>query len=129
MTTPAGEPLPARLFVLTGGRVAPARAIGYLDTVTTRAHAAPAPDAQDEASRILRACQEPKAVVELSSGLGLPVTAIAILLGDLADQDKVAINPPAAVASPRRQKTAGRRPENTDRQTLERVLHGLRQLA
>jgi hypothetical protein len=109
------EEEPARWFVLTGGRSAPRYTVDPLDMVA--AVQVPHKNVRGEAADILRLCQQPRAIVEISSLLHLPVTLIAIFLGDLVDQQMATIHPVQQV---------GAMKHAPETQLLERVLHGLR---
>ena len=56
----------------------------------------PGPGMQSEHVRILRTCQYPTAVVEISADLGLPVSVVKVLLRDLLDKGSITIRHPVA---------------------------------
>lgn len=107
---------PDRLYTVTGGRTAAGREFDLVALVVSERE--PEPGMQSEHAKILRLCQAPVSVVELSADLRLPVTAVMILLGDLLDAGHIAI----------------RHPLRTDPATkptpelLKEVLHGLQKL-
>jgi hypothetical protein len=86
---------PDRLYTVTRGR---SRADDVdLDIVTLIvAKAEPAPGMQSEHARILRLCQTPAAVVEISAFLGLPVGVVKILLSDLLRAGKITARHPSS---------------------------------
>ena len=108
---------PDRLYTVTGGR---SRAGHRLDLVAlVVGEHDPQAGMQSEHARILRICATtPVSVVELSADLGLPVTVVLILLGDLLDAGHV------SVRHPERTDTA-RQPSP---ELLKEVLVGLQQL-
>lgn len=109
---------PDRLYTVTGGR---SRADDSpFDVVTlVVAECDPAPGMQSEHARILELCRYPTAVVELSADLGLPVSIVKILLGDLLDTGRIsARHPPAPRA----------RHHLPDTEILKQVLVGLQNL-
>ncbi|WP_047869089.1 DUF742 domain-containing protein [Nocardiopsis sp. RV163] len=116
------DPLPGeapdRLYTVTGGRSdTDTRALDPVALVV--AECAPAPGMQSEHAAILRLCEYPTAVVELSAELRLPVSVVRILLSDLLDTGRVTARHPVA---PARQE-AGHDPE-----TLKQVLLALQRL-
>ncbi|MBB5156581.1 DUF742 domain-containing protein [Saccharopolyspora phatthalungensis] len=86
---------PDRLYTVTGGRSRPAEDIFDLVTLIVSG-CDPSPGMQSEHAKILRLCREPVAVVELSSDLGLPVSVVKILLGDLLDMGKITARHPSS---------------------------------
>jgi hypothetical protein len=85
---------PDRLYTVTRGR---SRADEDLDIVTLIvAKAEPVPGMQSEHARILRLCQAPAAVVEISAGLGMPVGVVKILLSDLLRAGKITARHPSS---------------------------------
>ncbi|MFR9723789.1 DUF742 domain-containing protein [Streptomyces sp. MS19] len=118
--TPAGrdDDDPARLYTLIGARGRAARtAAASFDLVTlVVSETEPAPGMQSEHVRILRRCRRPAAVVEIAAELGLPVTLVRMMLGELLVSGGISVRRPRAAAA---------RP---DAQTLEQVLVGLRNL-
>jgi hypothetical protein len=110
---------PDRLYTVTGGR---SRVDDEsLDLVSlVIAENDPAPGMQSEHVAILRRCRdEPVAVVELSSHLGLPVSVVKILLLDLRDTGHITVRHPTSAASMTRL---------ADLETLKQVLVGLEDL-
>lgn len=109
---------PDRLYTVTGGR---SRADeSSLDLVTLIvSECDPAPGMQSEHVRILQLCEQPTAVVELSSDLGLPVSVVKILLCDLLDTGRITARNPSA---------APEKAELPDPEFLKQVLVGLQKL-
>ncbi|MEU1281472.1 DUF742 domain-containing protein [Streptomyces sp. NPDC005805] len=110
---------PERLYTVTGGRSRAADDSFDLVTLIV-AECAPTPGMQSEHVRILRLCRTPAAVVEIAADLGMPVTVVRILLGDLLATGRITARhprkaPPGDVCLP-----------GSD--LLEEVLHGLRNL-
>lgn len=71
-----------------------------------------------ERATIVRLCQGPRSVAEVSALLGVPVGVARVLVADLADEGFVQVNLPLAAASD----------GSVDRELLERVLAGLEAL-
>jgi len=69
-------------------------------------------------ARVLRACARPITVVDLAADLGLPIGVVRVLLGDLRDENLVAV-----VSA--EESEQGRRPP---KRVLREVLNGLRAL-
>ncbi|WP_240138680.1 DUF742 domain-containing protein [Streptomyces sp. MUM 178J] len=110
------ETSPERLYVITGGRSG-ASAPAELDLVTLIvARSGPKPGMQPEHTAIVRICQAPLSVAEISAYLRLPVSVVTVLLGDLLDQDRVFARAPVPPA---------RLP---DRALIEAVIDGLQRL-
>lgn len=109
---------PDRLYTLTRGR---SRAEDHeLDLVTLIvSKAEPTRGMQSEHVRILRMCQSPTAVVEISSELGLPVSVVKILVSDLLSAGQVTARNPSSTR-------AGTR--LPDAAFLKKVLVGLQNL-
>jgi hypothetical protein len=107
---------PERLYVITGGRSRPSESTP-LDLVTLIvARCPPQPGMQPEYAAIIRMCHFPLSVAEISAYLGLPMSAITILVADLlAAQHVEARNPAARAALP-------------DPELLKAVMYGLQRL-
>ncbi len=89
------EETPERLYVITGGRTDSPEATG-LDLVTLIvARARPKLGMQPEHSAILRMCDAPLSVAEISAYLRLPVSVTSVLLADLLDEEQVQARNPA----------------------------------
>ncbi|GHB73473.1 hypothetical protein GCM10010377_74890 [Streptomyces viridiviolaceus] len=115
MSRPGRDDAPDRLYTITGGRSRSGSAALFDMVTLVVAECAPAPGMQSEHAAILRRCERPTAVVELSADLRLPVGVTKVLLADLLDTGRVsARHPPAA--------------ELPDAHLLEQVLVGLRKL-
>ncbi|WP_314178062.1 DUF742 domain-containing protein [Streptomyces winkii] len=105
---------PERLYVITGGRSDPDEQTG-LDLVTLIvARQAPQVGMQPEHASILRVCNSPLSVAEISAYLELPVSVITVLLADLLTEERVEARAPA--------------PSLPDIELIEAVIHGLRNL-
>ncbi|WP_267245488.1 DUF742 domain-containing protein [Streptomyces sp. PR69] len=110
------ETPPERLYVITGGRSG-ASAPAELDLVTLIvARSGPKPGMQPEHTAIVRICQAPLSVAEISAYLRLPPSVVTVLLGDLLDQGRVIARAPVPPA---------RLP---DRALIEAVIDGLQRL-
>jgi hypothetical protein len=107
---------PERLYVITGGRsVSGGR--DDLDLVTlVVARAAPRHGMQPEHAAILRMCQYPLSMAEISAYLRLPFSAIAVLVTDLLADRQVEVR--AAV------RAAGL----PDPELIKAVMYGLQKL-
>ncbi|MFC5804213.1 DUF742 domain-containing protein [Streptomyces formicae] len=107
---------PERLYVITGGRSgssAPTR----LDLVTlVVARSGPRPGMQPEKATIMRMCEAPLSVAEISAYTGLPVSVVTVLLSDLLAENHVMARAPVPPA---------RLP---DRALIEAVIDGLQKL-
>ncbi|MDT0567361.1 DUF742 domain-containing protein [Streptomyces sp. DSM 3412] len=107
-----GRP-PERLYILTGadGERAP------IDLVTLIvARADPPPSAAPEQSALLRLCQAPLSVAEISAYLNLPISVVTVLLTELLTAELVQARAPVV------------RQARADRSLLEAVMHGLQKL-
>ncbi|HEY3872505.1 MAG TPA: DUF742 domain-containing protein [Actinocrinis sp.] len=107
---------PARLYVITGGRDVSGRRAD-LDLVTlVVARAAPRPEMQPEQAGILRMCQYPLSMAEISAYLKLPFSAVAVLVADLLAERSVDV------------RGAVRRAGIPDPELLKAVMYGLQRL-
>ncbi|MCG8968557.1 MULTISPECIES: DUF742 domain-containing protein [Streptomyces] len=117
MRKPVDTGDPDRLYTVTRGR---SRADESFDLVTlVVSESGPVPGMQSELARILEMCRHPTAVVEIAAELGLPVTVVRILLGDLLDTGRITARHPRAARS------VASLPDSA---LLQEVLHGLRNL-
>ncbi|MEU3217261.1 DUF742 domain-containing protein [Streptomyces sp. NPDC006971] len=106
---------PERLYVLTGDPDGSERAA--LDLVTMIvAKAEPTPTVQPEQAVILRLCQAPLSVAEISAYLALPFSVVTSLLTELLVADLIESRAPIVRAT------------LPDRSLLEAVMHGLQKL-
>ncbi|WP_103530098.1 DUF742 domain-containing protein [Streptomyces sp. SM11] len=106
---------PERLYVITGDLDDSERAA--LDLVTmVVAHAEPSPTFQPEQAAILRLCQAPLSVAEISAYLSLPFSVVTSLLSDLLATELIESRAPIVRAT------------LPDRSLLEAVMHGLQKL-
>ncbi|WP_329134279.1 DUF742 domain-containing protein [Streptomyces sp. NBC_01476] len=87
----SGEP--DRLYTVTGGRSRADESPFDLVTIVVT-ESEPALGMQSEHVRILRLCRNPTAVVEVAAHLGLPITVVKILLGDLRDAGRISARHP-----------------------------------
>ncbi|WP_405147145.1 DUF742 domain-containing protein [Sphaerisporangium sp. NBC_01403] len=109
---------PDRLYTVTGGRSRAGESVMDLVTLIV-SESDPTPGMQSEHFNILRMCRRPKAVVEISSELRLPVSVVKILLCDLLDAGRItARHPPSAPA----------KAQLPDPELLKQVLVGLQKL-
>ncbi|MGP3684194.1 DUF742 domain-containing protein [Streptomyces sp. IBSNAI002] len=107
---------PERLYVITGGRSGPLVPSG-LDLVTLIvAKSGPRPGMQPEHAAIIRLCQAPLSVAEISAYLGLPVSVVTVLIDDLLTSGQVLSRAPVA------------RAQLPDLALIEAVIDGLRKL-
>ncbi|WP_326769135.1 DUF742 domain-containing protein [Streptomyces sp. NBC_01591] len=106
---------PERLYVITGDLEGGERA--QLDLVTMIvAQAQPSPTVQPEQAVILRLCQAPLSVAEISAYLGLPFSVVTSLLTELLAAGLIESRAPIVRAT------------LPDRSLLEAVMHGLQKL-
>ncbi|WP_081238973.1 DUF742 domain-containing protein [Streptomyces viridosporus] len=114
---PVDTGAPDRLYLVTNGR---SRADDSFDLVTlVVSECEPASGMQSEHARILDLCRRPTAVVEIAAELGLPITVVRILLGDLLATGRITARHPRAAES------VASLPDSV---LLQEVLHGLRNL-
>ncbi|MCD0485170.1 DUF742 domain-containing protein [Streptacidiphilus sp. ASG 303] len=106
------------MYVITGGRSeAGGRAAADLDLVTlVVARSVPEPGMAPEHAAIVRMCQYPLSVAEVSAYLELPVSAVRVLLADLLAGGRAEARAPVPAAS------------LPDAELLEAVMHGLQRL-
>ncbi|GAA4830671.1 DUF742 domain-containing protein [Kitasatospora terrestris] len=108
---------PERLYVITRGRRNPLAANATFDLVTlVIARSGPTPAMQPEHAAILRICDSPLSVAEISAHLRLPASLITVLLADLLAAKRIEVRapvPPAALP---------------DLALLEAVINGLQRL-
>ncbi|MET7764062.1 DUF742 domain-containing protein [Streptomyces sp. NPDC005336] len=96
-----GKPRRPRLYALTDGRTAAPRTVLTMDTMITATAAA---DAQSSLSTewqaILDMCRPPngRAVAEIAARMGMRLTPMAVLLGELADRGLIHHQPPLEAA-------------------------------
>ncbi len=107
-----------RPYAVTKGRTAPSSGshIGLIDSVVATGQW-PQPQFRPgpEQRQILEFCHRPVPVVDLASGINLPVGVVRVLLGDLIDEGMLRVLP------------AQRKP-HTDQRLLRMVLDGLESL-
>lgn len=118
MKRPGRDDDPDRLYTVTGGRSRSETDAFDLVTLVV-GECEPAAGMQSEHASILRICRSPTAVVEIASDLGLPVSIVRILLGDLHAAGRITARHPRTPA------TANQLP---DPEILKQVLVGLRNL-
>ena len=107
-----------RPYAVTGGRTRPTA--GDFDLITLVVATQPVGSVREplnpEHSAILRLCQRPQSVAEVSAHLDLPVGIVRVLLGDLLDRGLIlARGPNASAAQP-------------SQRVLKAVINGLRSL-
>lgn len=118
MKRPGRDDDPDRLYTVTGGRSR--SGTGAFDLVTlVVSECEPTPGMQSEHASILRICHSPTAVVEIAADLGLPVSIVRILLGDLHATGRITARHP---------RTAAAADQLPDPEILKQVLVGLRNL-
>ncbi|MCX4452942.1 DUF742 domain-containing protein [Streptomyces sp. NPDC059837] len=107
---------PGRLYLLTGGGGEGERADLDLVTLIVARADAPSTTTQPEQSVLLRLCQAPLSVAELSAYLNLPFSVVTVLLTELLAAGLVQARAPIV------------RSALPDRSLLEAVMHGLQKL-
>lgn len=111
---------PVPLYVVTGGRSESADAMA-LDLVTlVVARADPHAGQSPEHTALLRMCRYPISVAEISAYLGLPFSAVTVLLMDLLDSSQVEVRQTRVA---QRQAAA-----DPDLDTLKALIDGLQRL-
>jgi uncharacterized protein DUF742 len=118
MKRPGRDDDPDRLYTVTGGRSRSGTDAFDLVTLVV-SESEPTPGMQSEHASILRICRSPTAVVEIASDLGLPVSIVRILLGDLHAAGRITARHP---------RTAAAADQLPDPEILKQVLVGLRNL-
>jgi hypothetical protein len=109
---------PDRLYTVTGGRtLGDDDPFDLVSLIVTEKD--PVPGMQSEFVTILRSCRNPMAVVEISAGLGLPVSVVKVLLRDLLETGSITV---------RRSPVATVRAQLPDHDMLKQVLVGLQNL-
>ncbi|MDR7280385.1 DUF742 domain-containing protein [Catenuloplanes atrovinosus] len=83
-----------RPFLLTGGRTRPLRDGLRLETLIRAAPAALSAPLRFELLRIVRFCQEPRALADVATCLGVPVGVARVLVADLAADGYVTVDEP-----------------------------------
>jgi hypothetical protein len=84
---------PDRLYTVTGGRSrADHDTMDMVTLIVTKCD--PVLGMPSEHARILQMCVQPMAVVEISSELGLSISVVRILLGDLLDSGRITARHP-----------------------------------
>ena len=118
MTRPIDREDPDRLYIVTGGRSrVDENSIDIVSLIVSECD--PTPGMQSEHVKILRMCTNPRAVVEIAAGLGLPVSVVKILLCDLLDTGRITARHPS---------TAPAKTKFPDPAVLKQVLVGLETL-
>ncbi len=120
MSEPGGrgweDDSPERLYVITGGRSG-SSAQTILDLVTLIvARSGPKSGMQPEHEAIVRLCQAPLSVAEISAYLSLPVSVVTVVLSDLLSEGQVTARAPVPPA------------QLPDRALIEAVIDGLQKL-
>ena len=106
-----------RLYTLTKGRTRPSgEQFDLLATVYADPAAAQSTGLAPEHWLILRACTRPTSVADVASEVGLPLSVVLVLLGDLRDQGLVFVRqPPPPTKAP-------------EERILQEVIQGLQAL-
>ncbi|MYT29934.1 MULTISPECIES: DUF742 domain-containing protein [unclassified Streptomyces] len=106
---------PERLYVLTSGRSVPSEApLDMVTLIVTRNR--PGSSMQPEQAAILRICDYPLSVAEISAYVHLPVSVVTVLLAELLESGHVEARAPIPTAS------------LPDVELLEAVMNGLQNL-
>jgi hypothetical protein len=107
---------PERLYVVTSGRSRPAQRtpIDLVTLIVTRS--APGAGMQPEHAAIIRMCDYPLSVAEISAYIHLPVSTVTVLLADLLAGGHIEARAPIPAAA------------LPDVELLEAVMHGLHNL-
>ncbi|MCK9894509.1 DUF742 domain-containing protein [Frankia sp. AgB32] len=107
---------PERLYVITGGRSASGRRadLDLVTLVVTRAMARP--EMQPEHAAILRMCDYPLSMAEITAYLRLPFSVVAVLVSDLLRDSFVEV------------RAAVRAGGTSDPELLKAVMYGLQRL-
>jgi Protein of unknown function (DUF742) len=105
-----------RPYAVTRGRTKSGRDLNLITLVVTTAYQNAAMD--PEYTEILRICQYPLSIAEISAKLGLPITVIKILVADLIEQGFLIFSSPPSPLNT----------ETPDMNVLQAVLDGIRRL-
>ncbi|KAA9161651.1 DUF742 domain-containing protein [Amycolatopsis acidicola] len=105
-----------RPYLLTGGRSRPARTDLELITLVVAVSEEIREAVGPEQAEIVRLCQEPCSVAEVSALLNLPLMVVKVLLSDLIDRGHLIHRPPPPTTAV------------PSRQLLQAVLDGIRRL-
>ena len=113
-----GQAFRVRPYLLTGGRTESSVDLP-LETLihTTETGAQVTENLNQESQWILKMCQQPMSIVELSAHLSVPLQIAKILVSDLLTSGYVATNSRTSDSD-----------ERPDLELLQRVLHGLQNL-
>ncbi|MGW1375507.1 DUF742 domain-containing protein [Streptomyces sp. NPDC002446] len=117
MNGPGHDPTdesPERLYVITGGRSSSASELDLVTLIVARS--GPAPGMQPEHAAIVKLCQSPLSVAEISAYTGLPVSVVTVLISDLLAEQLVLTRAPVPAA------------ELPSRALIEAVIDGLQKL-
>ncbi|KIQ63180.1 hypothetical protein TR51_30970 [Kitasatospora griseola] len=109
---------PVRPYVITGGRSRAGRNVLEFESLvrTVPGAAVDRTALNREQQAILGLCRELLSIAEVAAHLGLPISVLKVLVGDLLDLGAVQVLPPV------------RQAEQVPLALLEEVLVGLRQL-
>jgi hypothetical protein len=110
------EGAPERLYALSEGRARRTARAGVELVTLIVARAEPEPGTRPECAAVLKMCQFPLSVAEISAHLALPVSAVAVLLAGLLRDDQVETRAPVPAAA------------LPDPELLQAVMHGLQKL-
>jgi hypothetical protein len=107
---------PGRMYVVTGGRTGTGAraALDLVTLIVTKSE--PQPTTQPEAAGILRMCESPLSVAEISAYSSLPISLVTVILADLLEEKHVEARAPVPKAL------------LPERALIEAVMHGLQQL-
>ncbi|MFE2426750.1 DUF742 domain-containing protein [Streptomyces sp. NPDC059373] len=107
---------PGRMYVVTGGRTGTGTraALDLVTLIVTRSE--PQPTTQPEAAGILRLCESPLSVAEISAYADLPISLVMVILADLLGDKHVEARAPVPKAL------------LPERALIEAVMHGLQKL-
>ncbi|MBL1098882.1 DUF742 domain-containing protein [Streptomyces coffeae] len=106
---------PERLYTVTRGRAQPDRtSVELVSLIVARTE--PQPGMQPEIAAVLRMCQFPLSVAEISAYLVLPVSTVSVILAGLLKDHRVEARAPVPAAV------------LPDPELLQAVMHGLQNL-
>jgi hypothetical protein len=107
---------PGRMYVVTGGRTGTGSrsAFDLVTLIVTTSE--PEPTTQPEAAGILRICESPLSVAEISAYTSLPISLVTVILADLLEDQHVEARAPVPKAL------------LPERALIEAVMHGLQKL-
>lgn len=92
------EGAPERLYVVTGSRTRNIDRVLFDLVTLVVSRTSPKPGMHPEQAAILRMCEYPLSIAEISAYLSLPTSMVTVLVADLVDRGMVEVRAPASTA-------------------------------